>query len=101
MGVLVGLVVLPVTPRVAQARPTFSQARGAIRATMGLYAQVLDGRLVVGPCDRRGKRSVVCRARITGRQPERYRVVVSDGVYIDGEEQVTIRAFPIQPIRTG
>src|SRR5689334_4546221 len=95
---LVGLALLSVPPGVAQARPTFGEARGAIHVIFANYAASFDGRLIVGPCARRGKRSVVCRARITGREPERLRVVVWDGVYKDGEEQVMIRAF-VMPTR--
>jgi hypothetical protein len=61
----------------ARARPTFYQAHLATWLTLNNYANIVDGRLVVGPCRYRGSFTTVCRARIDGPVSERYRILVT------------------------
>jgi hypothetical protein len=61
----------------ARARPTFYQAHLATWLTLKDYADIVDGRLVVGPCRHHGSFTTVCRARIDGPLHERYRILVT------------------------
>lgn len=61
----------------ARVRPTFRNAHTAAHLVLDTYAQLVDGHLVVGPCRRTGAFSTVCRARIDGPSPARYRIVVT------------------------
>jgi hypothetical protein len=49
----------------------------AAHMTLDDYAEIIDGRLIVGPCRRTGAVTTVCRARIDGPSPTRYRVLVT------------------------
>jgi hypothetical protein len=72
---IVGLL-LP-SAALARERPTFMQAHMAAHIVLDDYAAVVDGKLTVGPCRRAGEFSTICRARIDGPVPERYRVFVT------------------------
>lgn len=58
-------------------RPTRKQARAAAHITLDSYADLVDGRLIVGPCNRRGAYTTVCRARIDGPSKYRYQILVT------------------------
>jgi hypothetical protein len=79
VAILVLVILALAAPGVAQARvrPTFSQAHGAAHLTLDDYAEIVDGRLTVGPCRREGGFTTVCRARIDGPLRERYRILVT------------------------
>lgn len=51
------------TPYVNQ-RPTFRQGRDVMYTVLHTYAGNTEGRLTLGPCRRRAKLWIVCRARI-------------------------------------
>ena len=76
---LTALAVLPATA-VARERPTFAQSHLAAHMVLDDYADLVDGRLVVGPCRRAGAWTTVCRVRLTGPSPCRYRVLVTGTV---------------------
>jgi hypothetical protein len=70
--------------------PTCKEAHQAAISTMGAYASNLDGRLVLGPCAKRGRGTTVTRVRIVGGyRPERFRVLVTG--YHD---EILVRARP-------
>jgi hypothetical protein len=90
---MLALVLAPGLARAATPfRPTCIEAQNAARITMGGYATDLDGRLVVGPCAKRGAATMITRVRIVGgvRSGERFRV------FVTGEgANVIVRARPI------
>ena len=73
---LIALAALPATAA-ARERPTFSQAHLAAHIVLDDYADLVDGRLVVGPCRHAGAWTTVCRARLTGPSACRYRLLVT------------------------
>lgn len=58
-------------------RPSCIEARRAATIVLGQLPAAMDGRLVLGPCARRGTATQVTRARIVGPTPLRFRVLVS------------------------
>ena len=68
------------TTVLANPTPDFTErdARVATLLAIDQTAGLLDGKPRVGACPRKGQRSRVCTARITGAQPVRLRVVVTD-----------------------
>lgn len=62
------------------ARPTPKTGRMVVRHYLADYADGMDAKLIVGPCQPMGKQSIVCRARIVknGRLIDRYRVTTTN-----------------------
>ena len=58
-------------------RPSCAETRRAATIVLGQLPAAMDGRLVLGPCARRGTATQVTRARIVGPTPLRFRVLVS------------------------
>lgn len=74
-----GLALVLAAPTSASAltRPSFGKARRASQIVFRDYVGIMDGKLVLGACDRRGRLSVVCRVRIVGPVRSKYRVIVT------------------------
>jgi hypothetical protein len=80
--ILIAVLVVTAMGATAQAahsvakRPTAGQANFAVRATFTDFAEGLDGRLIIGPCVKRGAYMRVCNAHVKGPEPVRLRARV-------------------------
>lgn len=57
--------------------PTVKIAREAVVYALDYFSQAVDGKIVIGKCPRKGKRSRVCATRIDGPEKYKFRVIVT------------------------
>jgi hypothetical protein len=89
--------VFAIAPVAAQARPTFREARTAVHWGLDRYSDSTDGKLILGGCTPRGRKSVVCRARIDGPVPARYRCIITGWFNGDANDPDSYLQMRIRP----
>lgn len=76
--------------QLVRAHPTCWQAHKATQLVLDDYADLVDGELFVGPCRRAGRHTMICRARIDGPSPYKYRILVTETP--EHDYVITVRA---------